>query len=195
MTSQPRSIQQQQQQRAQKPTRRAQQTRPEIAEALNHHLAVAADLRGQVKQAHWSVVGPNFIALHHLFDDQAVILTAHIDLLAERLRALQEVPHGTLQEAVQASDLPELEIRELFEDDATTAILDRFEQYSDSLSEAIEQCEQAEDMSTQDLFIELQRQADLQSYFLRSHLPGPDVALTAMPSHDSASEGGRRTEE
>jgi len=188
-------MQQQQRQRAQRQTRRGQQARPEIAEALNHHLAVAADLRGQVKQAHWSVVGPNFIALHHLFDEQAAILTAHIDLIAERLRALQEVPRGTLQEAVSASDLPTLEIRELFEEDATIAILERFEHYSGSLTEAIEQCEQAEDMATQDLFIELQRQADLQSYFLRSHLPGPDVALTSMPSRDGASEDGRRVEE
>jgi starvation-inducible DNA-binding protein len=187
-------MQQQRPQRAQQ-TRRSQQARPEVAEALNHHLALAADLRGQVKQAHWSVVGPNFIALHHLFDDQVAILTAHIDLLAERLRALQQVPRGTLQEAVAASDLPTLEIRELFEEDATTAILERFEHYSDGLSEAIRQCEQVEDMSTQDLFIELQRQADLQSYFLRSHLPGADVALTSMRSRDGASEDARRVEE
>ena len=85
-------------------------------------------------------------ALHHLFDDQAAVLTAHIDLQAERLHALQR-------------------------------------------------CEQTEDMSTPDLLIELQRQADLQSYFLRSHLPGPDVAVTSMPSRDGASEDARRIEE
>ena len=33
------------------------------------------------------------------------------------------------------------------------------------------QAEEAEDMSTQDIFIEGQRAADLQAYFLRSHLP------------------------
>ncbi len=31
---------------------------------LNDRLADAIDLQSQVKQAHWNVKGPNFIALH-----------------------------------------------------------------------------------------------------------------------------------
>ena len=38
--------------------------RIQSAELLNKHLAAAIDLHGQVKQAHWNVRGPNFIAIH-----------------------------------------------------------------------------------------------------------------------------------
>ena len=35
---------------------------------LNRHLAAAIDLHAQIKQAHWNVRGPTFIAIHELFD-------------------------------------------------------------------------------------------------------------------------------
>ncbi len=159
---------------------------PTVLEALNHHLAVAADLRSQVKQSHWTVVGPNFIALHRLFDEQAELLGAHIDLFAERMRSLQAIPRGTIREAIEESDLPEIEIGELYEEDALRALLERFEHYSHSLTEAIEQAEKAEDMSTQDLFIDVQKEVDLQAYFLRSHLPAQETR-----SRDGASRNGR----
>ena len=36
---------------------------------LNSRLADCVDLQTQVKQAHWNVKGPDFIALHKLFDE------------------------------------------------------------------------------------------------------------------------------
>ena len=38
---------------------------------LNKHLAAAIDLQAQMKQAHWNVRGPGFIAIHTLFDKVA----------------------------------------------------------------------------------------------------------------------------
>jgi len=143
----------------------------EVIEGLNLLVALAADLRSQVKQAHWTVVGPNFIALHKLFDEQAAILLAHVDLFAERVRALQAIPEGTVRNAADRSTLEEIEIGELNERDAVAAILDRFETYSGALDEAIMAADEAEDLTTQDIYIEAQRAADLQAYFLRSHLP------------------------
>ncbi|MFZ9875420.1 MAG: ferritin-like domain-containing protein, partial [Candidatus Methylacidiphilales bacterium] len=35
---------------------------------LNARLADSIDLQTQCKQAHWNVKGPDFIALHELFD-------------------------------------------------------------------------------------------------------------------------------
>ena len=43
--------------------------RVQVAELLNRRLADALDLQSQCKQAHWNVKGPNFIALHKLFDE------------------------------------------------------------------------------------------------------------------------------
>ena len=46
----------------------SQNIRAQSIELLNKHLAAAIDLHGQTKQAHWNVRGPNFIAIHELFD-------------------------------------------------------------------------------------------------------------------------------
>ncbi len=141
-----------------------------LAQVLNHHLALAADLYSQIKQAHWNVVGPNFIALHKLFDEQAVVVLGHIDLYAERIRALRGVPAGTIRQAVRESPLPDLEARELPGPEAVREILHRFETYSASLTEAMEECAKHDDLATQDIFIETLREVDLHAYFLRSHL-------------------------
>ncbi len=151
--------------------RAGEQRTDEVIEQLNLMVATAADLRSQVKQAHWTVVGPNFIALHKLFDEQALVLLAHVDLYAERVRALEGIPAGTVRNAAANSPLQELPIEEIPEIEAINLLVDRWEQYSDGLGHAMKQAEEAEDMSTQDIFIEGQRAADLQAYFLRSHLP------------------------
>ena len=46
---------------------------------LNQQLADTFDLYSQVKQAHWNVKGPQFIALHELFDRLAEELLAYVD--------------------------------------------------------------------------------------------------------------------
>jgi starvation-inducible DNA-binding protein len=144
----------------------------EVTARLNHHLALASDLYSQVKQAHWNVIGPNFIALHKLFDEQAAMFVAHIDLFAERIRALQAVPSGTIRQAVQESDLPDLDARELPWDEAVSMILERFEAYGASIKEAIKHAEEQEDLVTQDLYIETLHETEKHAYFLRSHFSG-----------------------
>lgn len=144
---------------------------PKVVEQLNLMVAIAADLRSQTKQAHWTVVGPNFIALHKLFDEVAEVLLAHVDLYAERVRALQAIPMGTVRHAAQASPLDEFPEGEIDEQETLRLILERLEAYSESLTKAIDVCDEAEDMTSQDILIEGQQQADLQAYFVRSHLP------------------------
>ena len=144
--------------------------RAAVTQVLNRHVALAADLYSQIKQAHWTVVGLNFIALHKLFDEQAVVVLGHIDLYAERIRALRGVPAGTIRQAVRESPLPDLDARELPGREAVSEILQRFESYSASLTVAIGECEKHEDLATQDIFIEALREVDKNAYFLRSHL-------------------------
>src|SRR5467141_2362376 len=74
---------------------------------LNRNLASAIDLERQAKQAHWHVKGPNFIALHELFDKVAEATEEFSDLLAERVTALGGTAEGRLQAVtVQSAALP-----------------------------------------------------------------------------------------
>jgi Ferritin-like domain len=70
--------------------------RAKSIELLNKHVAVAIDLHGQVKHAHWNVRGPAFIAIHELFDEIADEVEDYSDALAERSAAVG----GTAQRTV-----------------------------------------------------------------------------------------------
>jgi DNA-binding ferritin-like protein len=79
--------------------------RTETSELLNSDLAAAIDLHGQLKQAHWSVRRPSFIAVHGLFDRVAGEAETYSDLLAGRAAGLGAVAEGTVQVATERSFL------------------------------------------------------------------------------------------
>src|SRR5215213_8531453 len=81
--------------------------RQELIAILNQSLADAADLKSQAKQAHWNVKGPNFIALHELFDQVSTEMDTHVDDLAERITTLGGTAMGTVRLAAQNSTLSE----------------------------------------------------------------------------------------
>src|SRR5207248_11228511 len=59
-------------------------TRVKAIELLNGRLADCIDLQTQTKHAHWNVKGPNFIALHELFDKINEEVEDYVDDIAER---------------------------------------------------------------------------------------------------------------
>lgn len=59
--------------------------RIEMAALLQDRLADSIDLMMQAKQAHWNVKGPNFIALHELFDKVYADTGKYMDEMAERI--------------------------------------------------------------------------------------------------------------
>jgi len=63
-------------------------TRTKVIDLLNARLADAIDLGAQTKHAHWNVKGPNFIALHELFDKVAEHVEDYVDTIAERVTSL-----------------------------------------------------------------------------------------------------------
>ena len=79
--------------------------RAQSVELLNKHLAAAIDLHAQVKQAHWNVRGPSFIAIHELFDKVSGEVENYSDLIAERAGGLGGTAYGTVQVAAERSFL------------------------------------------------------------------------------------------
>src|ERR1700740_121293 len=84
-----------------------QDVRSKAVALLNSRLADCIDLQTQVKQAHWNVKGPDFIALHKLFDEINEDVEEYVDLTAERVVQLGGIAEGTARLAVKASKLSE----------------------------------------------------------------------------------------
>src|SRR6185295_2226345 len=89
------------------PSRLPDEARRKLAETLDARLADGLDLHSQIKVAHWNIKGPQFPALHPLFETFAVSLAAHNDEVAERAVTLGGRAHGTARHVAKASRLPE----------------------------------------------------------------------------------------
>src|SRR5436853_7912551 len=85
----------------------SEEIRAKTVELLNARLADAIDLHTQTKQAHWNVKGPNFIALHELFDKINEDVEDYVDDIAERAVQLGGVAEGTARMVAKRSSLPE----------------------------------------------------------------------------------------
>src|SRR5258708_16818759 len=83
----------------------SEKVRRNVAAVLNDRLAYAIDLQSQIKQAHWNVKGPNFIALHELFDKLSDVVLEQIDEIAERVTSLGGTAEGTVAVAAKRSKL------------------------------------------------------------------------------------------
>ena len=79
----------------------SEKIRRTVAPLLADRPADAVDLSLQLKQAHWNVKGPQFIALHELFDSIHGVVSAKADMLAERLTALGGTAEGTLEQSLK----------------------------------------------------------------------------------------------
>ncbi len=147
-----------------------QEKRAITIDLLNQQLADTFDLHSQVKQAHWNVKGPAFIALHELFDKFALELGNAIDDLAERVTALGGVAEGTARQAAQRSRLPEYPGDALRGLDHVAALADRFAALATTSRAAIDAATSLGDAATADLFTQIVRDLDKSLWFLEAHL-------------------------
>jgi len=137
---------------------------------LNKHLAAAIDLHGQVKQAHWNVRGPSFIAIHELFDRVADDVEGYSDQLAERAGALGGTAQGTVQTAAKQSFLIPYPHGIADEKQHVFAVAGSLAAFGQSVRDAIGATTKAGDPATADLFTEILRGIDQQLWFIQSHL-------------------------
>jgi starvation-inducible DNA-binding protein len=145
--------------------------RAQSAELLNLHLAAAIDLHGQLKQAHWNVRGPTFIAVHELFDKVAETVEGYADEIAERAAALGAIAEGTVQVAAERSFLVPYPLRIADEKEHLFAVASTLAAFGQSAREAIGKAAGFGDADTADLFTEVSRGVDRQLWFVESHTP------------------------
>lgn len=147
-----------------------EKTRTKVSDLLNARLADAIDLRGQAKHAHWNVKGPNFIALHKLFDDVADQLEEYIDEMAERITALGGLADGLVGSVAKRTQAPAYPAAIVSGREHVEAMSKSLAAFGKSVREAIDAADEWQDKDTADLFTEVSRGVDKYLWFVEAHL-------------------------
>lgn len=156
--------------------------RSRMIELLNARLADAIDLRLQVKVAHWNVKGPEFIALHQLFDDVVEDVDEYVDLVAERAVQLGGQADGTARQVAERSSLDEYGAEGGGGAEHVHAVADALAAFGARTRRAIDDAAAAGDQATADIFTEVTRGTDKWLWMVEAHrqhgpwmhLPGED---------------------
>lgn len=147
-----------------------EEKRRQIIVILNDRLADAIHLGLQAKQAHWNVKGPQFIALHELFDSIAGIIDGQVDEIAERITAFGGIAEGTLAAVSARSHLPAYPTELVNGRDHVTALANSLALFGKAARADIVRTTELGDAGTADLFTGISREIDKQLWFLEAHL-------------------------
>ena len=140
-----------------------------MIELLNARLADCIDLQTQIKQAHWNVKGPNFIALHELFDKINEDVEDYVDEIAERRCSSAALPRGRPGWSRSTARLPNTRARGGRPQPRRGAVLGPggLRQVG---RQAIDDANELGDLDTADLFTEVSRGIDKWLWFVEAHL-------------------------
>jgi starvation-inducible DNA-binding protein len=148
----------------------SEKTRRNVIVILNERLSDAIDLQSQVKQAHWNVKGPHFMALHELFDKISDVMLTQTDEIAERITSLGGTAEGTIAVAARRSKLKNYPVSITAGRDHLLYLSTQLSVYGKSVRAAIESSAELGDADTADLFTQLSRETDKYLWFLEAHL-------------------------
>ncbi|NNC17596.1 DNA starvation/stationary phase protection protein Dps [Corallococcus exiguus] len=154
------------------PSPLSEQARTAISATLNERLADGLDLHSQIKVAHWNIKGPQFAALHPLFETFAVSLANHNDSIAERAVTLGGRAYGTSRHVGTHSRLPEYPQETSRDLEHVKLLAERIEVYLGGLRESRTAVEGLKDTDTVDLFTGIITEFEKHAWFLRASLEG-----------------------
>jgi len=147
----------------------SKKTRAAVVALLNARLLDAIDLQLQAKQAHWNVKGPQFIALHELFDKVADTADEATDLMAERAVQLGGVAVGAAKAVASGSKLAPYPLTAADGAAHVDALSSALARFGELVRKAIDEADALGDKDTADLFTEVSRDTDKYLWFVEAH--------------------------
>lgn len=144
-------------------------TRSEVAKLLNARLADCVDLQTMCKQAHWNVRGPQFIALHKLFDEIHEEVEDYADLLAERVVQVGGIAEGTARVTAQRTTLTDYPLTVTRGSEHVTALSGVLAQFGKKVRHDIEEMDDLDDAGSADILTEISRGIDKWLWFVEVH--------------------------
>jgi len=145
------------------------EARKKIAKTLEHFLADTYALYLKTQNFHWNLKGPNFIALHLLFEKQYSEMAEAIDEIAERIQALGFHVEAAFSTFAKNSCIEE-EKKPLKEKQMIEGLLEGHETVVRCAREISKTAESANDGATVDLLARRLGVHEKAAWMLRSHL-------------------------
>lgn len=147
--------------------------RSQVVDLLNDRLADAIDLASQAKQAHWNVKGPQFIALHKLFDDVHAGVNEYVDTLAERVVQLGGIAAGTVRIVATRTTLTDYPGSIADGLEHVAAFAGALAEFGAHMRRAIDEVSELGDQDSADICTEVSRGIDKWLWFVEAHVQGP----------------------
>ena len=147
-----------------------EKTRVEVASELQKFLAMSIDMALQCKQAHWNMKGPDFIALHELFDGITNDMREYADLIGERIVQLGTSAEGTIQAISKRTQLPEYPLTLKTGKSHIEALATSLASYGELIRAMVNRTAEMGDAATSDILTEVLRGADKWLWMLESHI-------------------------
>lgn len=143
--------------------------REEIAQGLSRFLADSYTLYLKTHNFHWNVTGPMFNTLHTMFETQYNELALAVDLIAERIRALDAFAPGSYGEFAKLTSIPEAK-GNLGAKEMIAQLLEGNEAVVRTARAVFPVAEKASDEATQDLLTQRIQLHEKTAWMLRSLL-------------------------
>ncbi|MEZ4815496.1 MAG: DNA starvation/stationary phase protection protein Dps [Bdellovibrionota bacterium] len=149
-----------------------EKVRKQTIDLLQGHLSNSLDISAQAKQAHWNVKGPDFIALHELFEKIAESSEKYIDLIAERIVQLGGTAEETLKAASKRTQLPDYPLNISSGHEHVNALSHSLAIYGEGIRKAVPLANEIADVDTADLLTQVSRDVDKYLWFVEAHVQG-----------------------
>ena len=143
--------------------------REKIAAGLSRLLADSYTLYLKTHNYHWNVTGPQFNALHTMFEEQYTELAAAVDEIAERIRALGIQAPGSYAAFLQLTSIEEGAGDESAEEMVRQLVIGQ-ETVARTAREAFPAAEEASDEPSADLLTQRMQIHEKNAWMLRSML-------------------------
>lgn len=122
-----------------------------IADALSTLLADSYTLYLKTQNYHWNVEGPQFHALHTMFEEQYIELRDAVDRIAERIRALGFPAPGSYRAFADRTSIGEADDGIASAGDMVRSLAEGHETLAATARAAVDAAEEADDVATADL--------------------------------------------
>jgi starvation-inducible DNA-binding protein len=141
-----------------------------IANILNDDLADEYVLLTKTRNYHWNVEDPRFNDLHKFFEEQYVLISASIDEIAERVRAVGGKTRATLKEFINSSQIGE-DVGSYPEADTMLGnLLSDHETIIKTLRKNVKECQDLNDEATANFLTEKMEEHEKMAWMLRSFI-------------------------